>query len=310
MSQSQLVAPVSGILDHLIALRINAPLQDETAWMQRWLELTVYGCTAGDKSQADATTLVVRPSKYTGAFTVREEYPAGQATARSQTYARDEDELLRKVEWLAYDAAVGRAAFPFIIHAGAVSRDGVAMVFPAASGAGKTTLTFGLAARGWLPLCDDICPLDERADGTFVAVGCPRCGHLNLHSEGILRRAGVELDGPVAGLSGYYRPMHWGQPAPVRAIVVPHHQEGAALCVEALTQAEGAAALYGATFRRERISRRDEWAAARRLAVQVPAFRLTYGSLDSALAGVDTITTTVGDLRAPTQCVGTVGGGG
>lgn len=203
--------------------------------------------------------------------------------------AHGEDALLREVERLAFEAAVTFSDLSLIVHAGTVSRNGGALILPATSGAGKTTLTYGLALRGWLPLNDDICPMREESRA-FVALGCPRCGHLSVGSELRVRGGGIDLEGPVADVSCYFRPVRWGEPAPVRAIITPRYQAGAEVSIAALTQAEGAAALYGSTFRRERVSRHDEWAAALRLGSRVPAFSLTYGSLDSALAGMDTIT--------------------
>jgi hypothetical protein len=296
------------LLTHLVVLRPEVAPRHELSWYARWRNLLAPWLDPARVPSAarlvvDAaaipprlplplgpTHLIVQElSTQPCGFQVTEEYLSG-ATVREPSLVASEDALLREAEWLAFRAATARSVYPLVLHAGAVSRDGLALVFPAVSSAGKTTLTYGLEPCGWLPLCDDICPLQERADGTFVAVGCPRCGHLSPRSEALLCAAGVDLEGPVAGLQGYFRPTQWGAPASVRAIVVPRFQEGAALCVEALTQAEGAVALYGATFQRERVSRHAEWVAALRLATRVPAVSLTYGSLDSALAGIDTIT--------------------
>ena len=133
---------------------------------------------------------------------------------------RTEDEVAQVVEWLAYSAAVRHSDLPLILHSGAVARNGVAVLLPNASGAGKTTLTLALAARGWLPLTDDICPLVARG-GELMATGCRRCCHLSSPSLAVLQSYGIALEGPLGGLSLYYRPKVWGEPAPVRGIVIP-----------------------------------------------------------------------------------------
>lgn len=294
------------MLGHRIVLRWKGASPPGPDWHARWRDLLAPWCNLTVPSPvacvfargcdalpavetAPVTFLVVGPHPQApDAFVIIADPPPGAAPSEVRP-AWNQDTLLRELERLAFTVAVARSPFSLIAHAGAVSRNGAALVLPALSGAGKTTLAYGLGARGWLPLCDDVCPFEE-ADGALVALGCPRCGHLNLRSEGVLRQAGIGLEGPVAGLNEYFRPTRWGQPAPVRAIVVPRFEAGVALTVETLTMAEGAAALYSATFPRERVSHRDEWAACVRLGAQAPAFRLTYGSLDSALAGIDTIT--------------------
>lgn len=300
----QSVPATPNLLGHHVSVRIDQARVDEAAWSAQWTALlapwlapernpeaallAAASAEEPDSPQAH-TVLTVHPWVGERPYTISQQHPPGTEIPGLPDYATTTQELLRAAERLAFESAIARSSYPLIVHAGAVSRNGAALVFPAVSSAGKTTLTFSLARLGWLPLGDDICPCVE-ADGEFVAVGCPRCGHVSIGSELLLRKAGIELEGPVAGLSRYFRPTRWGAPAPVRAIIAPRYHEGAPLKIAALTQAEGAAALFGATFQRERVSRHDEWAAAARLARSAPAFALTYGSLDSALAGVDTIT--------------------
>lgn len=316
-----MVAATPMLLGHRVSVRIDQAQVDEAEWTARWTALLApwlapernaaaallasAGADAPDVPEAH-TLFTVHPWVGERPFTITEEYPPGTEIPGLPAYANSMNALLRVVERLVFESAIARSAHPLIVHAGAVSRNGATLVFPAVQDAGKTTLTFSLALRGWLPLCDDICPFAEDESG-FVAVGCPRCGHVSIGSELLLRKAGVELEGPVGRLNRYYRPLHWGQPAPVRALIVPHYQEGAALAIEALTQAEGAAALYGATFRRERVSRHDEWAAAARVGRQTPAFSLTYGSIDSALAGIDTITRSCNLPQEPSGAGGAQG---
>lgn len=206
--------------------------------------------------------------------------------------AYSDNALLREVERRAFAAAARQSAAPLLLHAGAVARDGVALLLPAASGSGKSTLTLALARRGWLPLTDDICPLvraGEDACGEWIALTCPRCCHLSVEAVEALCVSGIAFDGPVASLAGYYQPAAWGTSAPVRAIAVPHFTPNAAPRAIRLTQAECLAALISSTFDHASQPGSARRAAALDLAVQAPGFRLTYATVDEALRLVDTV---------------------
>jgi hypothetical protein len=202
---------------------------------------------------------------------------------------RSEEQLAQHVEWLAYSATVRLAEIPLILHSGAVVRDGMAILLPNVSGAGKTTLTLALAARGWLPLTDDVCPVVER-DGAMVAMGCRRCCHLNTASLRVLNALGVALEGPVGGLGFYYyRPLLWAEPAPVRGIVIPHYRADGPTTFAPITQAECMGQLTHMTFPQEAVPAYERRHSAARLAAQVPAFTLTYSALEEALDVFETL---------------------
>jgi hypothetical protein len=55
--------------------------------------------------------------------------------------------------------------FQAFVHAAAVTKDGRAVIFPAASGSGKSTLTAYLVARGFQYSSDDLVPLAFENDG-------------------------------------------------------------------------------------------------------------------------------------------------
>lgn len=193
-----------------------------------------------------------------------------------------EEQAARFLEWLAYSLAVRHTKLSLILHSGAVVRNGVAVLLPNVSGAGKTTLTLALAARGWLSLTDDVCPLVER-DGELVAIGCRRCCHLSVASLAILQTKEIALEGPVAGLSDFYRPQQWGEPAPVRGIVIPRYIAESSTHFAAITQAECLGQLMHMTFPQEAIPAHERRRTAARLAARAPGFTLTYSALDEAL---------------------------
>lgn len=195
---------------------------------------------------------------------------------------QDEEQVAHFLEWLAYSAAIHHADVPLILHAGAVARQGVAVLLPNVSGAGKTTLTLALASRGWLPLTDDVCPLVEQ-DDDLVAMGCRRCSHLRMPSQDLLRSLGIAVEGPLGGSSYYYRPQRWGEPAPVGGVVIPRYRMNAPTSMTPITQAECLAQLVAMNFTEGAHPALERRRIAAQLAARVPAFTLTYSSLSEAL---------------------------
>jgi hypothetical protein len=201
-----------------------------------------------------------------------------------------EDALLRELEWRIYAACAAESPASLLIHAGAVVRDGQALLLPGVSGAGKTTLTYALAARGWQTLSDDLLALDAahtETPGALAALPCPRCGHVSPQSLQALAEIGVMPEGPVARLHGYYRPHTWAEPAPVRFVVAPRYQPDAACAVTPMSQAETAALLMSASFTQRRAEYRTQWRTAARVAAQTCGWRLTYSRLTDALDMID-----------------------
>jgi len=77
-------------------------------------------------------------------------------------------------------------SFCLVIHAGVVERDGQAIVLPAPSGGGKSTLTAGLVHRGWRLLSDELALLSLE-DGMLSALARPIA--LKNESIDVIRRA-------------------------------------------------------------------------------------------------------------------------
>jgi hypothetical protein len=174
------------------------------------------------------------------------------------------------------------------------ARDGMALLLPGVSGAGKTTLTYALAEHSWRTLTDDLLALDTAPadpDGELLAQPCARCGHVSPRTLELLAEVGVSLEGPVAGLVEYYRPHIWGDAAPVRYVIAPQCQRDAACALTPLAQAEVAALLMKASFFQRRVDFHQQWQAAIQTAAQTRGWRLSYGSLRDALDGIDQLTT-------------------
>jgi hypothetical protein len=204
-----------------------------------------------------------------------------------------EDLLVQGLEWQLFAASAAESPAPLVIHAGAVARDGMALLLPGVSGAGKTTLTYALAARGWLTLTDDLLALDsapDDPDGKMLAQPCQRCGHVSPTTLELLAEVGVALEGPVAGLARYHRPQVWAEAAPVRYVIAPQYQTDAACALTPLTQAETAALLMKSSFLQRNVDYHQQWQAAVRTAAQTQGWQLTYGRLSEAFSMIDQLT--------------------
>jgi hypothetical protein len=199
-----------------------------------------------------------------------------------------EDELLRQLERSIVAACARYSTTALILHAGAVERDGIALLLPAHSGSGKTTLTLALGARGWRPLTDDICPC-VLLEGRVVALPNPRCVHVSDASREVLDSQSIDLEGPVAGLPGYYRPYSWGTAAPLQRIILPCYHPGISTQMVPLTMAEVAAELLLMRFEQDLLPRDVQWNTILQIARQAPGWQLLYSSLDEAFDVVEQI---------------------
>lgn len=115
-----------------------------------------------------------------------------------------EEAALLQLEWRITSAGVDRVEGCGVFHAGALVRGDATVLLQGESGAGKTTLTLGLMARGWLPLADDVAIVDMATLGLRVF---PRCFHVE-HPDQRPAEACPPL-APISALEGHARPLHW-----------------------------------------------------------------------------------------------------
>jgi hypothetical protein len=262
---------------------------DPNSWPERLVDLMGVEAYREAPAKEPRVSITVIPSQREGFWRVRQH---GHPPAQPFVWFH-EDALLREVEWQLYATSAAESTVSLLIHAGAVVRDSATLLLPGSSGAGKTTLTYALAARGWWTLTDDLLALDTTSDypaSELQALACERCGHVSPQTLDLLAKEGVELEGPVAGLTEYYRPREWAEPAPVRYVIAPQYHPGATTAMRPLTQAETAALLMKASFAQRRIQYQQQWQAAVRVAGQTRGWWLTYGSLNDALDMVDHLT--------------------
>ena len=181
-----------------------------------------------------------------------------------------------------------------LLHAGAVERDGLALLLPAMPGSGKSTLTAALSLRGWRLLSDEFGAFNPDS-GTFCALLKP-VALKNQSIEVIRTFAPNAVFGPefpntrkgtVAHLAAepdaVVRRHESARPG---AFVLPKWQAGSPTRWEPLTENVlfGALAfnafnysVLGATGFRSVVS----------LVRQCPGWQLVYSDLDDALATID-----------------------
>jgi hypothetical protein len=194
----------------------------------------------------------------------------------------DPDQLLIYLEWLTLSQALEATQTCAVFHAAALARGSSVVLLLANSGAGKTTLTLGLIARGWEPLADDITLVDLE---TLAIAPFPRCFHVDDSTMGMLpeEMEGIALQRP-GKLAGYVRPARWapgGQPATVIVGV-----ERCPTCMSArysLLQAAAAGALLTQAIRNKVSASQIAHVAVRVAAGARGCYRLRNGPLEGAL---------------------------
>jgi len=167
------------------------------------------------------------------------------------------------------------------LHAGAVERDGGAVVLPAASGQGKSTLTTHLCGLGWRLLSDDIAPVRMDTDEVLPFPQSPvRRVHpgreVTADELGALEREVVAVSQDYIAAQG----------VTLRSLVFIAYRPGEEMCMTKLPQ--GTAALE---ILRNLTNFVDHSGAAVRraadLARRIPVFALRYEVGSSAASVID-----------------------
>jgi hypothetical protein len=181
----------------------------------------------------------------------------------------------------------GASKTHLIFHAAALAHGDRGLILCGKSGCGKSTLAAGMVAGGLQYLTDEVIALPNEGAGDIS--GFCRSLVLKQGSDFIWQRPGM---GPGSGVLLFKDGGAWIaptllNPAAPRSQVTPRlllfvrYEAGASLNAESLTSA-------GALFRllQSLVNSRNfpdgGMAAAARLARQVPAFALTYSSIESA----------------------------
>ncbi|MEM7141885.1 MAG: PqqD family peptide modification chaperone [Actinomycetota bacterium] len=179
-----------------------------------------------------------------------------------------------------------------VFHAGAVEANGRAVVLPAASNHGKSTLTTALVRHGFGYLSDEAAAIGS--DGSVRPY--PKAVALDPGSFPLFPDLAPSAD--VTGLGRTVACREWhvdpsrlgsvAAPTPVAAIVCPHWRAGASTRIAPIDPAEALHLLLGEAFD---FSAGGQTVFDRlvRLVDEVPAFRLGYSDLDEAVHAVRTV---------------------
>jgi hypothetical protein len=160
------------------------------------------------------------------------------------------DRLLGEVSRGAVEACSDVLAF----HAGVVSRDGKALLLPAPSASGKTTLVAGLVRAGCSYLSDELAQIDP---STGEVLPFPRALAMGPRSielfDGLAGRLPAELEEPSSP-KRYVRPDDLRAdslsdgPAPVRAIAFPTYAADSLTKLEPISRGQAVISLIANSF--------------------------------------------------------------
>lgn len=182
----------------------------------------------------------------------------------------------------------------FQIHAGAVERDGKALLLPAPSGSGKTLLVLGLVKRGFKFLSDDVALVEP--DRAFLQP-LPMSPVVKGYAFSLLRALDLSVGAdvyrnPLNGEKLYYfdladissNPV--GVPSSVRFIFFPSHNPTAESSLNPVSKAEAAARIIknSLNFDASVTSRID---LVTRLVGKARCFDLRFKHMDEGLSMVE-----------------------
>jgi hypothetical protein len=169
-----------------------------------------------------------------------------------------------------------------LLHAGAVVRDGGAVLIPAKTSSGKSSLSLGLLEAGWSYLSDDIGALDPVTMRVYPVPKRIKLIPDALASFSGLEERMVDRELPFSQWERFVRPEDVGapvaQPTAVRWIVFPSEDFAGPARLEPVSKAGSVEAMAANCFNLYRYGERGVVLLSR-IARDADAFRLTGGSI-------------------------------
>ncbi len=185
--------------------------------------------------------------------------------------------------------AVASVPDDLVFHSGAVSDGDQAVLLPAASNHGKSTLTTALVADGLAYLTDEAAAVTaELSVRPFAKSIALDPGSFPLFEALVPPCAGGDLAKALASREWHVDPVRVGTiagPAPVAAIVCPHWRAGASTRLSPVAPSEALHLLLGETFDFA-VGGQPLFERLVRLVDTVPVFRLGYSDLGEAVGAV------------------------
>ncbi|MGH2693137.1 MAG: hypothetical protein ACRDHM_11680 [Actinomycetota bacterium] len=224
---------------------------------------------------------ITRDDLETGPYVVKLD---GALVQRSQVARAAVDYVL----WHVNTEAIKGTAIHLALHAGAVSRDGKAVILPAPPDSGKTTLTAGLVRAGFEYLSDEAAMIDP---GSAWVHPFPRAMWMEQPTVELLGRAGAGV--PALENERYHyqvlaedlRSGSRGRPCPVRFVIAPRYDPAGGTSLEPIGRAEAVRMLAENSFNFSRFGA-DGLEILGRLVAGAECYRLRVDELASA---VDTV---------------------
>jgi len=200
------------------------------------------------------------------------------------------------LEWAMNWSVASRLHSYFLIHAAVVARDDRAVILPAWSGTGKSTLCAALVQRGWRFLSDEFCLL-HLTDGSIHPLPRP----IPLKNESIPAFRGFAPDavmGPTffqtrKGDIAHIRPPTESisaadQPAMPAWVVLPRYKADSVSRLEDIAP-DRALLLMAANSFNFNLLGTPAFEALRRLIKSVSCHRLAYSDLDQAVDAMESL---------------------
>lgn len=183
-----------------------------------------------------------------------------------------------------------------LLHAGALERDGLALLLPATPGSGKSTLTSAMTQRGWRLLSDEFGAFDPQIDA-FRAMLKPVA--LKNQSIDVIRRfAPTARFGPtflktrkgdvshLAAAPEAVRRRH--EPARPGGFILPRWEAGSATELQPLSETRLFPALAFNAFNYGALGAAG-FQAVLGLVRRCPGWQLVYSDLDDAIRAIDAL---------------------
>jgi len=200
------------------------------------------------------------------------------------------------VEWGLNWTIAHRLHAWLVLHAGVVARGDRAVLMPAFSGVGKSTLTAALMCSGYRLLSDEFCAIDPE-DGSVMPVLRPVCLK-NDSIDVIVRRwperpIGPRTEGTHKGTVAHLAPT----PASVAGrrrnarpefVVFPRYEAGATATLEPIAASAAFVKLSGNAFNYSLLGEAG-FVALTNLLAQCRIYELRYSNFDEAFEHIDSL---------------------
>lgn len=206
------------------------------------------------------------------------------------------EQAMPALEWGINWCVAMRSNHLLMLHSAVVERNGNAILFPAWSGHGKSTLCTALIHSGWRLLSDEF-GLVRPDDGALIPV--PRLIPLKNESIEVIRRfrpdavIGPSFHGTRKGTVAHVRPpaesvRRADETARAHLIVFPRWVAGAPLAIEPVAKGEAFLMVATNAFNYE-ILGEAAFEVVRRMVRDCGAYALTYSDLDEAISALNAL---------------------